>query len=79
MKVTGSSVSFGSSADACKFTDVHVANEASTAFSVTWQCRYGGAEATFSLRKIWGKEVLVTASVNTSSDASVSIYQRSSR
>jgi hypothetical protein len=76
LKLTGSSVSFGSTP--CKFIEVSVANESSTAFSVKWLCP--GAivpiEARFELRKIWGKEVLVESSVVTPSDASVSIYAR---
>lgn len=78
MKVTADSILFGSSAPACKFTNIIVANEEETAFEVHWHCPASAAEVeiktAWRLMKVWGKEVLVL--VNYKHPTIVSIYRR---
>src|SRR5262249_47605991 len=77
MKVSVAAITFGG-LRSCKFTNVEVANEESTAFLVNWHCLGDAAgveiKLGFRLMKIWGKEALVI--VNAEDPTSVSVYQR---
>jgi hypothetical protein len=81
MKLSGTTVSHGGRMS-CRFTNIEVTNEEETAFEVKWHCPDQPPDVNvdgeiFKLMKIWGKEVLVTVSVQ--DPTGVSVYQRKSK